>query len=126
MRLLDEMFVLVSDDGRQVVLRLDPAHPIFEMHFPGMPITPGVCLVKMLGELLERKTGCKLQLERIVNLKFTHTLSPEETSLLTVCFDSIEADEEKGIHAKGTITANEQVATKFSVIFKRLEEAANP
>ena len=118
MRLIDKMFVLVSDDGRQVVLRLDPAHPIYQMHFPGMPITPGMCLVQMLSELLERKIGKKLELNRIVNLKFIRPLSPEESPLLSVDFESIEATEEEGIHAKGTISANEQVATKFSVKYK--------
>lgn len=123
MRLLDKMFVLVSDDGRQMVLRLDPSHPIFQMHFPSTPITPGMCLVQILGELIERKTGRKLELKRIVNLKFIHPLSPKESPLLTVGFESLEATEEESIHAKGTITANEQIATKFSVIFKAQESS---
>ena len=112
------MFILVSDDDRQMVLRLAPDHPIFQMHFPGTPITPGMCLIQMLGELLERKIARRLELKKIVNLKFIHPLSPEESPLLTVVFESIETTEEEDIHTKGTITANEQVATKFSVIFK--------
>ena len=123
MRLLDKMFIFVSDDDRQVVLRLNPSHPIFQMHFPGTPITPGTCLVQMLGELLEKKVGHKLELKKIVNLKFIRPLSPEESSPLTVDFESIEATEEKNIHAKGIITANEQMATKFSVIFKAQENS---
>lgn len=122
MRLLDEMFVLVSDDGRQMVLRLNAAHPIYQLHFPGTPITPGLCLVKMLGELLERKTGSRLELKKIVNLKFIRPLSPEKSPLLTVVFDSLETippldreGREGAVCAKGIITANEQVATKFSL-----------
>ena len=124
MRLLDKMFILVSDDDRQVVLRLNPSHPIFQMHFPGTPITPGTCLVQMLGELLERKVGHKLELKKIVNLKFIRPLSPEESPLLTVVFDSLESFPPLDtICAKGIITANEQVATKFSVIFKAQENS---
>ena len=124
------MFIFVSDDDRQVVLRLNPSHPIFQMHFPGTPITPGTCLVQMLGELLERKVCHKLELKKIVNLKFIRPLSPEESPLLTVIFDSLETfpplnrrGQEGDICAKGIITANEQVATKFSVIFKAQENS---
>lgn len=117
MRLLDEMFVPVSDDGRQMVLRLNAAHPIYQMHFPNHPITPGVCLVQMLGELLESKTGLRLELGRIVNLKFVHALSPEESPMIAVEFESVTTTGEEDIHAKGTITANEEVATKFSLIW---------
>ena len=34
-------------------LNLNAAHEIYEAHFPGEPVTPGVCLVQMAGELLE-------------------------------------------------------------------------
>lgn len=116
MRLLDEMFETVSHHDPQTVLRLNAAHPIYQLHFPGSPVTPGVCLVKLLGELLQRKLDRRLELKRIVNLKFVQPLSPLETSLLIVDFTSVAATEE-GLHAKGTITANDQVATKFSLVY---------
>lgn len=129
MRLLDDMFILVSVTDRQAVLRLNGAHPIYAVHFPGQPITPGVCLVQLLGELLQRQTGRALELGRIVNLKFVHTLSPDTVSLLTVDFTSVvdnasercnpASDTACGtVHAKGTITANSEVAVKFSVVYK--------
>lgn len=121
MTLLDEMFVLVSETGRQSVLRLNGVHPIFAVHFPGQPITPGVCLVKLIGELMERKTGRRLELEKIVNLKFVHPLMPEDTHLLTVDFATVSQESEAGtVHAKGTIAADGQVATKFSMIWHTL------
>lgn len=117
MRLTDEMFVLVSETDRQTVVRLNGAHPIYAAHFPGRPITPGVCLVQLLGELLQRQTGRALELSQIVNLKFVKTLSPDTESLLTVDFNSVDITG-GSVHAKGTISSNGQVATKFSVKFK--------
>ena len=122
MRLLDEMFHVVSHGHTKTVLRMDPGHPIYGLHFPGQPITPGVCIVQMLAELLERHTGCQLELSKIVNLKFLHTLSPNPTSsdfnLITVDFASLTSDGNT-VHAKGTIGAEGSVATKFSLIFTR-------
>ncbi len=111
------MFITVSNDNRQVVMRLNAQHPIFQWHFPGKPITPGVCQVQLLGELLELQTRRELELQRMVNLKFIHALSPENAFPLTVEFASVEPTGEGGVHAKGTITVNEQIATKFSLIF---------
>lgn len=121
MRLLDEMFRIVSMDSRKVVLQMNADHPIYAIHFPGTPITPGVCIVQMLGELLERQTGYKLELSKIVNLKFVHTLSPTEeggspSPAMTVNFTSV-TNADTCIHAKGDIKADGQVATKFSLIF---------
>lgn len=136
MRLLDEMFVPVSDDGQRTVLRLNAAHPVYQLHFPGRPITPGVCLVQMLGELMERKTGLTLELKRIVNLKFVHILSPEESTMLAVAFDSVTTTGEADIHAKGTIAVcsskgglqdtNGEVATKFSLIWHTSSQPISP
>lgn len=135
MRLLDEMFVPVSDDGQRTVLRLNAAHPVYQLHFPGQPITPGVCLVQMLGELMERKTGLTLELKRIVNLKFVHILSPEESTMLAVAFDSVATTGE-AVHAKGTIAVcsskgglqdtNGEVATKFSLIWHTSSQPISP
>lgn len=125
MRLLDEMF-LPDADAQGTVLRLNAAHPIYQLHFPGHPITPGVCLVQMLGELLERKTGLRLELARIVNLKFVHALAPEEAPLIAVDFDSVTATSEEDLHAKGTITANGEVATKFSLIWHTSSQPISP
>ena len=122
MRLLDEMFLVESEAGRQTVLRLNRTHPIYAAHFPDNPITPGVCLVQMLGELLQRQTGRELELSKIVNLKFVRPLTPQETPLLTVDFETVTIA--GTVRAKGTIAADGQVATKFSLILS--DKSSNP
>ena len=57
MRLLNNLYkVLCADskDGRLTFkVKLDPDCFIYQTHFPGNPITPGVCLIQITSELLE-------------------------------------------------------------------------
>ena len=58
MKLLDSLFSIVSassEDGRHVyTIRLNPEHFIYKAHFPGEPITPGVCIMQIAIELRSR------------------------------------------------------------------------
>lgn len=96
MRLLNDFFFLeettVAEDGTCDALRLNPRHAVFQAHFPGNPITPGVCIIQMVAELLEHHTGRSLSLKRVVNVKFLHVLSPREQTTCRVVFHSIESE----------------------------------
>ena len=41
-----------TEDGAVYTLRLNPDHVIYKAHFPGEPITPGVCILQIGQELL--------------------------------------------------------------------------
>ena len=73
-------------------IRLDAQHAIYRAHFPGNPITPGVCIIQLVAELLKQFTGRSLRLKRIVNVKFQHVLSPVEHATCRVVFRSIESE----------------------------------
>ena len=51
------LYETVSVDGSGVTLRLFPESPVYRGHFPGYPITPGVCLVQMALEAIEEMAG---------------------------------------------------------------------
>lgn len=96
MKLLNGFFFVeaatTDDEGTCYRLRLDPQHVIFRAHFPGNPITPGVCIVQLVTELLEWMTGRRLELRRVVNVKFLHVLSPAERTSVQVLFRSVDFD----------------------------------
>ena len=117
MKLLNDMFTVEDRQGADVRVRLDAAHPIYQAHFPGNPITPGVCLVQMVCELLQLQQGCRLSLRRIVNLKFVAPVSPVDSPLLTFSFASVTCESDV-CKAKGTVVADGQVMTKFSIVFQ--------
>ncbi len=118
MKLRDEMFTVVSSDESHLQLRLNADHSIYKAHFPGNPITPGVCVVQIIGELLEEKCQSHLVLSRIVNLKFTALLSPLENPFINVELASV-IDDDSEVRAKGTISTKDALATKFSLIFRK-------
>ena len=75
---------LPTGEFRSVVL-LNPDHDIYKAHFPGYPITPGVCLLKVAVELLgNRFPGASLS--RADNVKFTSTLIPDSSEEIEFLF----------------------------------------
>ena len=74
MVLQDNLYTILSqqqEDGHHVFhLRLHPEWPIYKSHFPGHPITPGVCIVQTVQELLQRLMHRHLTLVQAKNVKY--------------------------------------------------------
>ena len=88
------LYEILSMDAAGATIRLLPESPVYQGHFPGYPITPGVCLVEIALELMEemadqfghdgRKDGHdgKVRLVAAKNIKFTNPVLPTETTEL--------------------------------------------
>ena len=50
---------------------------IYKAHFPGEPITPGVCILQIGAELLSEAAGERLELSVVKNVKFLSILRPD-------------------------------------------------
>lgn len=116
MKLQNEMFTIVGGDADHVMIALNANHQIYQAHFPGNPITPGVCIVQIIGELLSGRVNRPLALSKITNLKFNATISPIDNPEVEVVFTSVEDTGEACI-AKGAIMDGETAMTKFSLVF---------
>jgi len=116
MTLLNEMFTVVGGGTGTMQLRLNADHAIYRAHFPGNPITPGVCIVQVIAELVGQQVGRRLGLSKIVNLKFVSTISPIEHPLIDVNLSTVDSNGAE-YKVKGTITADGELKTKFSLIF---------
>lgn len=57
---------------------LNASHRIFEGHFPGQPLVPGVCMMQMLKELLEIVMVKKTRLCKADSIKFLAIINPTE------------------------------------------------
>lgn len=84
-----------TSGGISYVIRLNPDHFIYEAHFPGEPVTPGVCILQLAQELLALEINEHLELKKIKNAKFTAVISPDQLTELTVAFPSIEIGKEE-------------------------------
>lgn len=117
MILKDSMFTVTGGTPDKVMVKLNADHTIYRAHFPGNPITPGVCIVQMIGELLGDRCGRRLSLTQIVNLKFVAPISPVEVPDIEINFQSVD-DNGTECKAKGTIMAGGALLTKFSIIYQ--------
>ena len=82
MKLINDFYHIVATDesGDKSVykVKLNAVHDIYSVHFPGNPVTPGVCLVQMATEILEQKFDKRLVLSTAVNIKFKRLVAPTD------------------------------------------------
>lgn len=105
------------------VLALNPSCFIYQAHFPGEPITPGVCIVQMGKELLEDLLGealrkkVKLEIVKIKNVKFLSVISPEETTVITYQMMKVEISEDGSeVKAQMVVVSGLEAKAKISLV----------
>lgn len=93
--MLENSFYIITHEERgnnsiTVTVTLNPAHPIFEGHFPGRPVVPGVCMMQIVKELLDRGTAQDTLLRHGSNIKFLHFIDPtrQPEVLISVQYDA--------------------------------------
>lgn len=75
-------------DGKiEASLTIDANHKIFEGHFPNQPVLPGVCMLQLFKELLEKATGQNLFLYQADNCKFLSMVDPRVSPRLKFIID---------------------------------------
>ncbi|MDR6808774.1 3-hydroxyacyl-[acyl-carrier-protein] dehydratase [Dyadobacter sp. BE34] len=65
-------------------LQIDAAHPVFQGHFPGSPVLPGVVQLEMVKAVLSKALGKAFALKEMSTCKFLEVLNPTETPQLTI------------------------------------------
>lgn len=120
MRLTDKFFILEclneTENGFEALLCTNPEHPIYTAHFPGNPITPGVCIIQGAGELLEKRLNRKLYLKTVKNVKFLSVIIPEKGKSIKYGFSNI-TDDENGCKTQVVVSDEASVYAKISLIF---------
>lgn len=66
----------VTENEITANITINKDHDIFKGHFPGNPVTPGVCVMQIIKELTETVVGEKLQMKSSSNIKFTAIINP--------------------------------------------------
>ena len=100
MTLKDNLYKIEATDidARRVELSLIPDCVIYRAHFPGRPITPGVCIIQTATELLEHLTGRPTELRGVANAKFLAVVDPAISARVCYTFKKISpADAEETI-----------------------------
>lgn len=92
---------------------LIPSCPIYDAHFPEMPITPGVCQIQIIKELLEDWTNRILEIQGVKNAKFVSVLKPDN-QVIKVSLAKIIKDENQ-IKVQAVIADDDSTYAKLSL-----------
>lgn len=122
MLLKDFYSVLTSsrEEGKYFTqLQINKDHAIYEGHFPGRPVTPGVILMHLFKEEAERRCDCKLQFKKGSNVKFMAVVDPNKNAILNLESEIEELNGE--IKLKGIARNSEGISLKINSFYKKLE-----
>lgn len=110
----DNLFKITSlahEDGKIVAdISIDIQHHIFEGHFPGQPVLPGVCMIQIAKELMEKALNQKLLLQEAAQCKFVSMVDPVQNSQLSVLIEYGKNN--------GNISTNTQLKSGATIFFK--------
>lgn len=84
---------------------------IYQVHFPGRPITPGACMIQIVQELAQAYFGNPfLQVKHISNLKFLALLEPQHHLCVSVVLSGTPD------HLKAEIRDGERLFARLSLV----------
>lgn len=119
MKLQNSLFTVLShtvtENRHDFNIRLDAEHFIYKAHFPGEPITPGVCIMQIALELMEIAAEKKLEVKCVKNVKFLRIISPQEVTEVCYTLQKLTC-EENTVKCQITVSASEDVYAKLSLI----------
>ena len=74
----------MMDNTAVVHIELNPDCKVYEGHFPGLPIAPGMCHLEMIRECASLVWKQELRFKGIKRLKFMQPIDPRMCTLLTL------------------------------------------
>lgn len=106
----------LEDNVLEAEISIDAKHSIYEGHFPGNPVTPGVVQLEMVKEILGTHFNRPIQLRSLTTSKFLAVLNPvtnpEATFKMTVT-----EQEDQSLKVAGQLSNSEGVCLKFSGVY---------
>ena len=117
---MKDKFYTISDitaEGNAVIamLVLNEKHPVFEGHFPGQPIVPGVCMMQIVKEIAEVTFEQKLRLVKANDLKFLNVIDPRENKILELQLNYTRNN--AAINVLATLSKDSAICFKFNGVF---------
>jgi len=121
--LLKDFYTIIELDSSdkeniKAIIDLNKDHEVYEGHFPGNPVVPGVCLTQLIKEVMESVEDKELSLVYANNIKFMAVVNPEINNRLQIDL-KVKYDTEENIIKVDSVTHfNDQVFYKFKGNFK--------
>lgn len=97
-------------------IQLNATHEIYNGHFPGNPISPGVCSIETIRECCEDALNRKLTLKTIKQCRFITLLTPKVNGTLALEINITESDSSYIVVAN--LTNNDTTFVNFKGSFE--------
>jgi len=99
-------------------IKINKDHQLYQGHFPGRPVTPGVVLMQLFKEDAERQFNCSLKLQTATNIKFMAVVDPNQGENFIL---QSNIEKENGfLKLKGIAQHNGCIALKINSTYKIL------
>lgn len=109
----------ISEGKYSAIITLNKNHDIFKGHFPGNPVTPGVCMMQIIKEITQNILKLDLTMVSTSNVKFMALINPEVNPELVLDLE-ISENEQAGIKVKNTTKFDDTVALKLTNTYKKI------
>jgi 3-hydroxyacyl-[acyl-carrier-protein] dehydratase len=122
--LLKDFYTIISlentvDSKYKAVILINEKHDVFNGHFPGNPIMPGVCMMQIIKELTEQITASSLFMQSLSNVKFMALINPFQTPELLLELD-ITTTADNLVKVKNVSYFDETIALKLSSVYRKV------
>lgn len=105
--------------GTQYELELIPSSIIYQAHFPGEPITPGVCVVQMGKELVEDALSKEFRISFVKNVKFLSVLTPKQSVVATFLLKKVQLSEDANeVKVQIIVASEDEIKAKISMVLQ--------
>ena len=100
----------------EALLDIDSGHQVFQGHFPGQPVVPGVCMMQIVKEILQTALQRRTRLVSAGNLKFLSLIDPTRQEQISAQVKyGFNAEAEVAVTA--TLTDTEVTYFKMNAVF---------
>ncbi|WP_028786455.1 hypothetical protein [Terrimonas ferruginea] len=96
-------------------VRFNADHAIFQGHFPGQPVVPGVCMLQLIKEITEQQTGKALFMQEAPLCKFLSVIDPLKTPKVTAQLQYTNDGARYQVNA--TLSEGETTFLKLKAVF---------
>lgn len=97
-----------GEEGYSCLIRLNAKHPVYEGHFPGMPVLPGVCMLHIVKGCVSEILHAPVRFAGIGNCKFLSVVNPKEEDRLLLRLSMKE-----GRQLRATAEADDRIVLKL-------------
>lgn len=85
----------IQENAHIFHINLNPDCTVYQGHFPGEPVSPGVCNIQMIKELAEQVAGRKLFMSNLSLCRLTTLVTPQAHPAMDA---TLFLDEKEGIY----------------------------